>query len=119
MLGFHSIESRANAGAPSDSTNPSKIHRLVDHRSYFAPGKLAQGGVVQIPSRSVVCCGGARPESGGFGATGNLALRTLHKIITPRTVVTGIAQHNLVHPDLRESEKYICAILVGNGSIQG
>ena len=51
MLRFHSIESRANAGAPSDSTNPSKIHRLVDHRSYFAPGKLAQGGVVQIPSR--------------------------------------------------------------------
>jgi hypothetical protein len=64
MLRFHSIESRANAGARSDSANPSKMHRLSITEVISRPGRIAQRGVVQIPSRFPVAVPVRRAAAG-------------------------------------------------------
>jgi hypothetical protein len=56
------------------------------------PGKLAQDGVVQIPSRFPVAVPVRRAAAGW---------RAGQAPCTPRAVVARMAQHNLVHPILR------------------
>ena len=64
------------------------------------PGNLPRAALFRF--RQGLLCAVAVPFRRAAGwRHRNLALRTVHKIITPRTVVIGIAQNNLVHPILR------------------
>jgi hypothetical protein len=92
MLRFHSIESRANAGARSDSANPSKMHRLSITEVISRPGKLPSAALFRFRQGFLWRC-----RSGEQRRVGGQDKHPVRRELA----VTGIAQHNFVHPILR------------------